>query len=190
MADLDIHLPKLVAGDAEAFGLWVAGAEPSLRGSLRAFAAQVDTEAVLQEALLRVWQVAPRWTSDGQPNGLLRLGVRIARNLALSEARKGRADAFEDAVLERALAESERFVVPEEPDPLLRAAIVRCREKLPGKPGLALGQRLLHPGESDLALAAELKMKLNTFLQNFTRARRLLAECLEKSGVRLSEVWR
>lgn len=190
MADLDIHLPQLVAGDAEAFGRWVAGAEPSLRGALRPFAARVDTEAVLQEALLRIWQVAPRWRSDGQPNGLLRLGVRIARNLALSEARKGRADAVEDAALERALAASERFVEPEAPDPLLRAAIAWCREKLPGKPGLALGQRLAQPGAPDAELAAGLKMKLNTFLQNFTRARKLLAECLERKGVPLSEVLR
>ena len=31
-------------------------------------------------------------------------------------------------------------------------------------------------------------MRLNTFLQNFTRARKLLAECLRKRGVDLSEV--
>jgi RNA polymerase sigma-70 factor (ECF subfamily) len=190
MADLDHHLPRIVAGDAQAFGHWLAGAEPSLRAGLRPFAARVDTEAVLQEALLRIWQVAPRFVPDGQPNGLLRLGMRIARNLALSEARKRQADGVEDGALERMLAEAERVVSPEEPDPLLREAIARCREKLPGKPGLALAQRLDHPGESDVALAEALKMKLNTFLQNFTRARKLLADCLERKGVRLAEVLR
>jgi RNA polymerase sigma-70 factor (ECF subfamily) len=190
MADLDLHLPQIVAGDAQAFGQWLAGAEPSLRSGLRPFAARVDTEAVLQEALLRIWQVAPRFVPDGAPNGLLRLGARIARNLAVSEARRGRTDAVEDAALERMLAAAERVVAPEEPDPLLREVIAHCREKLPGKPGLALAQRLSHPGESDAELAEALKMKLNTFLQNFTRARKLLADCLERRGVRLAEVLR
>jgi RNA polymerase sigma-70 factor (ECF subfamily) len=52
--DLDRHLPAIAAGDPDAFAPWVAGAEPALRDSLRPFAARVDTEAVLQEALLRV----------------------------------------------------------------------------------------------------------------------------------------
>jgi RNA polymerase sigma-70 factor (ECF subfamily) len=72
----------------------------------------------------------------------------------------------------------------------LREVIRRCEEKLPGKPALALRQRLDHPGEPDLALAEAVKMKLNTFLQNFTRARKLLAECLERHGVHLAEVLR
>ena len=54
------------------------------------FAAVVDVEAVLQESLLRVWQVAPRFDADGGPNGLLRLAIRIARNLAVSELRRTR----------------------------------------------------------------------------------------------------
>jgi len=33
-------------------------------------------------------------------------------------------------------------------------------------------------------------MRLNTFLQNFTRARRLLAQCLEESGLALEEILR
>ena len=46
MADLDHHLPGIVAGDADAFGRWVAGAELQVRDSLRPFAASVDAEAV------------------------------------------------------------------------------------------------------------------------------------------------
>ena len=79
--DLDEHLAEIQAGDPDAFGRWIAAAEPTLRETLRSFAAVVDTEAVLQEALLRVWQVAPRFVRDGEPNGLFRLAVRIARNL-------------------------------------------------------------------------------------------------------------
>ncbi|MBA3397052.1 MAG: sigma-70 family RNA polymerase sigma factor, partial [Deltaproteobacteria bacterium] len=90
-SDLDLHLGAIVAGDTRAFARWLAGAEPPVRESLRSFARVVDVEAVLQEALLRVWQVAPRFVADGRPNGLLRLGVRIARNLAVSEVRRTRA---------------------------------------------------------------------------------------------------
>ena len=69
MTDLDRHLPGILAGDSSAFATWMAGAEPRLRASLRSFAVQVDTEAVLQETLLRVWQVAPRFVPDGRPDG-------------------------------------------------------------------------------------------------------------------------
>ena len=64
--DLDAELPSIIAGDADAFGRWLAGAERPVRESLRSFAAVIDAEAVLQEALLRVWQVAPRFQPDGR----------------------------------------------------------------------------------------------------------------------------
>ena len=180
--DLDAELPAITAGDADAFGRWLAGAERPVRESLRSFAAVVDTEAVLQEALLRVWQVAPRFVPDGRPNGLLRLGVRIARNLAISEVRRLRAAPAELERLEAALAELER--PPSPPDPMLRDAIRTCREQLPAKPRQALDARLASAGGAgDPDLAASLGMRLNTFLQNFTRARQLLAECLSRRGV-------
>lgn len=186
MADLDQHLPAIVAGDAEAFGRFVAGAEPLVRDSLRGFAAAVDVEAVLQEALLRLWQVAPRFSPDGKPNGLLRLALRIARNHALSEARRLRAVPVDEDAVERALESLERREVREGPDPLLRRIIQLCREKLPGKPAQALAARLSSAGgEPDPVLAERLGMRLNTFLQNFTRARKLLAECLARNGVDL-----
>ena len=187
--ELDTHLPDIARGDPEAFGRWLAGAEGSLRAALRPFAHRVDTEAVLQEALLRVWQVAPKVVSDGKPNGLLRMALRIAQNLALSESRRLRVDPVEDAELERLISEG-AHVAPTPADPLLRAALRLCREKLPGKPALALTARLESPGEPDATLAEGLKMRLNTFLQNFTRARRLLAECLKKRGIVLTEVLR
>ena len=88
MSDLDVHLQAVVNGDKAVFGRWVAGAEATLRGSLRSFAASVDVEAVLQETLLRIWQVAGRVQPDGKSNGLLRFALRAGRNLALSEARR------------------------------------------------------------------------------------------------------
>src|SRR5262249_49975157 len=111
--DLDAHLLLIQAGDADAFGRWLAGAEGTIRLSLRSFAASVDTEAVLQEALLRVWQVAPRAVPDGRPNVLLRLGIRIARNLAISERRRLHTVTATDETLEAALDD----VAPNAPHP-------------------------------------------------------------------------
>lgn len=184
--DLDVYLPLIAAGEASAFAVWMAPAEPTVRASLRSFAAQVDVEAVLQEALLRVWQVAPRFVPDGRPNGLVRLAVRIARNLAVSEVRRTRTRPVEAPALEAALAEDEPPVRP--PDPLLRAAIADCRDKLPPKPREALDARLASAGGADDdTLAAGLGLRLNTFLQNFTRARKLLADCLRRAGVVLDQ---
>ena len=186
MPDLDTELAAIAAGDPDAFARWVAGVDHELRKSLRGVAALVDTEAILQEALLRVWQVAPRFKPDGRPNGLLRLAVTIARNLVTSELRRTRPGLADPAELERALMAELRTESASGPDPFLRQAIEECRGKLPGKPAQALLQRLLNGGaEPDEVLAQRLGMKLNTFLQNFTRARKLLAECLKGKRVNL-----
>ena len=79
MTDLDVYLPGIVGGNTTMFGAWMIGAEPTVRATLRSFAASIDVEAVLQESLLRVWQVAGRFEPDGRPNGLLRFAIRIAR---------------------------------------------------------------------------------------------------------------
>ena len=189
MPDLDLHLPAIAQADADAFGRWLAGAETPLRASLRRFAAQVDVEAVLQEALLRVWQVAPRVKPDGRPDALLRLAFRVARNLAVDEARRAGFHApVAEEDLTRLLEALARDGASEAPDPLLRALILRCREKLRRQPRAALDARL-HAGgsEPDAGLAAALGMKLNTLLQNVGRARKALAECLRRGGVALPE---
>jgi RNA polymerase sigma factor (sigma-70 family) len=178
--DLDVHVAAIVEGDADAFARWLAGAEPNVRASLRSFAAVVDVEVVVQETLLRVWQVAPRFERDGKPNGLVRLAVRIGRNLAVSELRRTRARPVEVSDLEDVLP----AVQPSEPDPILRQAIVDCRDKLPPRPREVFDTRLADAGaRDDVELAASLGMRVNTFLQNFTRARQLLADCLRKRGI-------
>ncbi|MEZ4360145.1 MAG: sigma-70 family RNA polymerase sigma factor [Kofleriaceae bacterium] len=180
--DLDTYLPAIAAGDLTAFAQFLAAAEPPLRRALTSFAADVDVEAVVQETLLRIWQVAPTFTADGRPHALQRFGHRCARNLCLSELRRRRlAPTFgDDAAVDR--AEDPTAAAP--PDPLLRRAVQECREKLPAKPGQALTARLDAAGDADdRTLAARLGMTLNTFLQNFTRARQLLAECLRRRGV-------
>lgn len=185
VVDLDHLIGAIATGDASAFGHWMAGAEAPLRRSLRGFARSVDAEAVLQETLLRTWQVAPRFEPDGRPNGLLRLAHRIARNLAISETRRARAVAgdVEEMV-------SDPSLMPHPPDPHLRRAIEDCRRKLPDKPAAALAARLNDAGaRHDLELAEDLGMTKNTFLQNFTRARKFIARCLEELGVDLSREW-
>jgi DNA-directed RNA polymerase specialized sigma24 family protein len=183
MLDLDAHAAEIAKGDAGAFAAWLASAEGPLRRSLDSFAAQADVEAVLQEALLRVWQLAPRFIPDGKPNGLLRLARRIARNLALDLTRRN---------IEHPTADPpETPIEPSEPDPVLRRAILDCNSRLPMRLAAALGARLASAGDRpDRALAEALGMRLNTFLQNVTRARAFLAECLARRGIALEEVWR
>ena len=130
--DLDVHLPAILTGDAGAFGRWMAGAEGTIRDSLRSFASVLDVESVLQEALLRVWQVAPRFVPDGRPNGLLRLGIRIARNLAVSELRQAKSRPVPEEDLERALAMAEQVDLSQTgPDPMLREVLERCHASCP-----------------------------------------------------------
>jgi RNA polymerase sigma-70 factor (ECF subfamily) len=152
-----------------------------LRSSLRRFAPSVDTEAVMQETLLRVWQAAPRCEVDGRPNSLLRFAIRIARNLALSEIRRQGGPSADPSDPDPDEIPDPNLTLP---DPLLRRRIRDCLGRLPAKPAQAIRARLdgagLHP---DKRLAEKLGMTLNTFLQNVTRARRLLAQCLQGFGI-------
>ena len=183
--NLDVHLSAIAAGDADAFGRWMAGAERPLRESLRSFARRVDVEAVLQETLLRVWNVAPRVERDERPNALLRLAIRAARNLAIDEIRRVASAPWDDSLGK----DEEATAITVEPDPLLRAAIKACHDGLPDRPKRALAARIESGGtHHDTALAVRLGMSLNTFLQNFTRARKLLAACLRARGVDLGEL--
>jgi RNA polymerase sigma-70 factor (ECF subfamily) len=157
-----------------------------LRLGLRSFAASVDTEAILQETFLRVWQLAPRFEPDGRPNGLVRLAARIARNLAISERRHLRADPTEPDALDQTSTDEMPLGPRASGDPFLRQAIADCRRELPAKPAQALAARLDAGGTvPDEMLAARQSMRVNTFLQNFTRARRLLADCLRRRGIDL-----
>ena len=180
MIDLDVALPAIRFGDEKAFTRWIAGAEMPVRSSLRRFAASVDTEAIIQETLLRTWQVAGRCEPDGRPNSLLRLAIRIARNLALSEIRRPGAGASSvDTDLDDLVDPAPVFS-----DPLMRERIMECLRRLPGRTAAAILARLRSGGsEPDKRLAEGIGMRLNTFLQNVTRARRLLAQCLASFGI-------
>lgn len=179
--DLDVHLARIVGGDTHAYGVFLASAEPVVRRSLRSFAAKVDVEAVLQESFLRAWQVAPKLVSDGKPNGLLRLALRVAKNLALDEVKRRREDPLPEG--------AEPGYEPAPLDPFLNERIRVCFDKIPGQPRAALSARIESgPGEADAAIAERLGMRVNTFFQNIARARKLMLECLGRAGVVLDAI--
>ncbi len=183
----DHLLTAIQGGDARAFGQFVAGVEERLRLSLTSYAACVDVEAVVQETLIRVWQAAPRVQPDGGGDSLGRYAIRAARNLAIDHVRRqGR------VLVEAGLASGAGGLGPEQayepapPDPLLRQRILECRAKLGGAPSRAFAARMQAAGgQPDSVLAEQVGMRLNTFLKNFGRARKLLMECLRKAGVEL-----
>lgn len=184
-ADRDALLPAIASGDVQAYAVWLGHAEPRVRLSLAKFARAVDSEAVVQETLLRIWQVAPRVSVDARGDTLVRLAIQIAHNLAIDYVRR-------DRRLARAeLAELLELTPPAlddspPPDPLLRAVISACVDQLPKQPAAALGARIANAGhDPDETLAARVGMQLNTFLKNFGRARALLLDCLKNKGVSL-----
>ena len=73
-------------------------------------------------------------------------------------------------------------------DPGLRAVLRHCMGSLPPAPARALQARIRDAGRTrDHDIAARLGMTRNTFLQNITRAKRFIADCLKRNGVDLAE---
>jgi RNA polymerase sigma-70 factor (ECF subfamily) len=181
--DPDELLWQIAARDEIAFGRWVSGAEPRIRAGLRSFAPHLDVEAIVQETLLRIWQVAPRLVAEGRRNGLLPLASTIGRNLALSELRRRKVEEATVKGIERETPPEPR---PAFGDPWLRERIKECLRGLPRQPRRALLARIGDAGAAvDSVLAQGLGMRLNTFLQNITRARKLVAGCLRRYRVDL-----
>lgn len=181
ITDFDIYLHAIADRDESAFASWVAAVEHRLRLRLASYARVVDTEAVIQETLLRIWQVAPRFKPDGRPDGLLRLAFRIARNMAITEVRRrlARYDIPPDLEDDTAPAHSL------ETDDALREGVDDCLKRLPEAPRNALEARLHTAGVRDESLAISIGMKLNTFFQNIRRARMAMYKCLKSRGINL-----
>lgn len=184
MTALDHAFEKTRSGDPAGFADWVRLVELPLRRGLARFAHAVDVEAVVQDALLRMWRLAPTLALEG-PDASLRFAHVVAKNLAREELRRARRfeplpdDGAHDIAIE-----------PEPPaDPALRRIIVRCFGKLGGRPKRALALRLAGGApRPDRELAAELGMTVNTFLQNVVRAREALRKCFAKHGLAQGEV--
>ncbi len=173
-------------GDTEAFAVWMGIVEIPLRGSLRRFAREVDVEVVVQETFLRMWIVACDHgrALEGE-SASIRFALRVARNVAYEEIRRNRKDIHLDPEDFDNIPEG--AIDPVLPDPALRRAITGCLDRLPKQPRKALWARIRNGELPDRELASSLRMKLNTFLQNVVRARRLMAACLEKQGIHLEE---
>ncbi len=175
------------AGDKDAFAAWMGMVEIPLRRSLAKFARVIDVEVAVQETLMRMWVLAA--DSGREIEGTrasLKFAFRVARNVALEEMRRYRQGRFIN--LEALDGLPEGSVAPETSDPALVRIIKTCMERLPKQPRHALSARLQSGMRPDRELAAQLRMKTNTFLQNIVRARRLLRTCLERGGVRLAEI--
>ena len=184
---LEAAFLRATFGNPDAFAEWMGMVEYPLRRSLARFARAVDVEVVVQETFMRMWLIAADRTKvlKGE-NASLKFALTVARNVAFEELRRTRLDRFVD------LAELDQMpegcLNPELPDPALRKAIAECVDRLPRQPRKALKTRVQGGHLPDRDLAQEANMKLNTFLQNIVRARKLLADCLEKRGVRLGEI--
>jgi len=183
----DVAFGRARLGDREAFAAWMGMVEIPLRRSLQRYARAVDVEIVVQETFLRMWLLAidPNRTLAGD-HAALKFAHRVARNVAQEEMRRYRQDRFVDLGVLDDLPEGR--VEPDPPDPALGRAIADCLDRLPSQPRAALSARLHDGLRPDRELAARVRMKGNTFLQNIVRARRLLRACLEKRGVRLAEI--
>lgn len=179
--DPDDALMEAIANrDAAAFAQWLAGSEPKIRRGLASFAHLVDTEAVVQEAMLRAWQLAPRLRSDGRGDSLLRFCHTVARRMAIDETRRRQCPVPS--------TDEPTQEVPVK-DPFFERALRKCHEELRGQPRAALDASLRPHGPlREAEVAQAVGMKTNTFLQNLSRARKQLLECLRRSGVPSEEV--
>lgn len=186
MTESDVLFAQARHADADAFADWMGSVELPIRISLRRFARAVDVESIVQETFLRMWILAQdqERTLEGE-NASLRFALGVARNLARAEARRmGK----ETLLPPEDLPE---IAVPPDPtsDPGLMLAIRECIEKLSKKPLAAMRARLkLGVMFLDREIADQVGMTLNTFLQNITRARKLVMSCLERRGIPLEEV--
>ncbi|MEX2530784.1 MAG: hypothetical protein WD960_08425 [Gemmatimonadota bacterium] len=181
---LDRLFAEVCQGDEGAFEMWLTRVELPLRRTLQPWARAVDVESVVQETLHRVWIFAQERgeTLEGE-NASLRWAVGVARNVARNEARRfGREQLAPSGDLPEVAVEPEP-----PPDPGLVRVLKRCLQALSGRPREALEARLHRGDEEDRALAAELGMKPNTFLQNIVRARKQLRECLTRNGAPVEE---
>jgi DNA-directed RNA polymerase specialized sigma24 family protein len=177
------------SGDQDAFARWMGMVEIPLRRSLSRFARAVDVEVVVQETFMRMWLFALDHARvlEGD-NASLRFVHRVARNVALEEVRRCRQDRTVSLEGEKLDELPEGRIDPPLPDPALGRAIGKCIERLPSQPRTAIMARINEGHISDLDLAEGLRMKVNTFLQNIVRARKLLAACLKGRGISLREV--
>lgn len=172
-SDDDALVARVALRDAAAFRALVdAHAGVPHRIAWRMIGDAAEAEDIAQEALLRLWDHAPRWRSGG--SGVAAWLTRVAVNLSLDRLRRRkfastaeppeRADEapLADAVLERErLAQATRAAVAALPDRQRAAIVLTYYEDL-----------------SNTRAAATMDMNIKAFESLLLRARRALAEAL------------
>lgn len=170
----DALLLRYGAGDAEAARLLVDRLAPRiLRLARRLLQDEAEAEDVTQEALLRLWQVAPRWVAGGaQPSTWLH---RVAVNLATDRLRRRRGVAL-DAIDE-----------PDDPAPAAveamidsdrRRALETALAALPDRQRVAVVLRHLE-GMTNPEIAATMGLGVEAVESLTARGKRRLAQLLE-----------
>lgn len=151
---------------------------PTLRRSLSWARHLVDTESVVQQALLITWNNAPRIEPRTTSDPLLAYAIRVARNEALRE------------IPPRDTPPVDMDQEPTEPEvlsPLFRAGVSRCFDLLPDRPKIVLRVRIEDGGTStDEELARHLGMTKGTYQQNLHRARVTIQDCLHRHGIEVA----
>jgi len=92
-------LARAAGGDAQAAKLLTATLAPRAHAqAFRMLGSRAEAEDVVQDAMLRLWRVAPRWDASGGalPSTWL---YQVVRNLCLDRMRRARALSLDDAAV-------------------------------------------------------------------------------------------
>lgn len=151
---------------------------PTLRRSLSWARCLVDTESVVQQALLITWNNAPRIERGTKTDPLLAYALKVSRNEALKELPP------RDTL---PVDMDQEVPEPEVLSPLFRAGVSLCFDTLPERPKIALRVRIEDGGtRTDEELAQHLGMTKGTYQQNLHRARVTIQDCLRRHGIEVN----
>ena len=171
-------MARVAARDAVAFRLLVDAHATRLRSIAYRMTGDVaEAEDIAQEALLRLWEHAPRWRATGAAIGAWL--TRVAMNLCFDRLRRRRfvgdeavPDRADDAQSADAAMDHERR----------RAATVACVGALPERQRAAVV--LTYYEELSNQMAAEaMEMNVKAFESLLMRARHALRAALADAGV-------
>ena len=169
----DTLMQRVAARDGAAFRILVETyATRPHRIAWRMLGDGAEAEDVTQEALLKLWNVAPAWRGDGP--GVSAWLTRVATNLCLDRLRR-RARLSDDEVPERADEAPLADAVIEAEDE--RSRVVNALDQLPERQRAAIV--LTYYEELSNAIAAEtLEMNIKAFESLLLRARKALKTML------------
>ncbi len=170
----DALLGRYAAGDASAARVLVDRLAPRiLRLATRLLQDRAEAEDVTQEALLRLWQIAPRWEAGGaQPSTWLH---RVAVNLATDRLRRRRGVDFDsiDEPDDPAPAAVETMI-----DDDRRRALDQALAALPERQRVAVVLRHLE-GLTNPEIGAAMGIGVEAVESLTARGKRRLAQLLE-----------